>query len=84
MAIKITTKQRRAIADQVTLSESIARELNICLVTCIDCGLVLLIDMTDEESTCPHCGTTDEGSAFPDLFFKGMSFVTQQERETNE
>ena len=40
------------------------------VVTCGDCGHVLLHDTGQEELTCPYCGFEDDISSFPDLFYK--------------
>jgi len=49
-----------------------AIEIGVNIVTCGDCGDVLLTDAYAEEIECPHCGFTADQCDFPDLFYTGM------------
>lgn len=54
---------------QVLMAERIVIKLGINIVTCGDCGNVLLHGMDNcNDIECPHCGFTSESCDFPDLF----------------
>lgn len=61
------TEQKEKWDAQVLMAERIVNELGINLVTCGDCGHVLLTDNSDDIE-CPHCGFKSESCDFPDLF----------------
>jgi rubrerythrin len=42
---------------------------NVNIVTCGNCGDVVLHKINDEEITCPYCSYTSEPCDFPDLFY---------------
>ena len=41
------------------------------VVTCGNCGDVLLHDIKQEEITCPYCNYQSDPCDFPDLFYQG-------------
>jgi len=49
-------------------AELISQKANINIVTCGECGDVLLHSTEASEIECPHCGFTSEPCDFPDLF----------------
>jgi len=49
-----------------------AIEAGVNIVTCGDCGDVLLVSADAEEVECPHCGFKADQCDFPDLFYTGM------------
>jgi uncharacterized Zn finger protein (UPF0148 family) len=53
---------------QYDLSQEIVKNAKINIVTCGNCGDVLLHRIGDEEIECPSCGFTSEPCDFPDLF----------------
>lgn len=52
---------------QFELQREIVKSLGINVVTCGDCGSVLLHEVCYEEITCPDCGFTSDPCNFPDL-----------------
>jgi exosome complex RNA-binding protein Csl4 len=52
--------------EQLYLNDAINR-IGINIVTCGDCGEVLLHKTSEETITCPHCSYTSEPCDFPDL-----------------
>jgi len=63
------TEQKEKWDAQVLMAERIVNELDINIVTCGDCGHVLLHSMDNcDEIECPHCGFQSEACDFPDLF----------------
>jgi predicted RNA-binding Zn-ribbon protein involved in translation (DUF1610 family) len=52
---------------QLELQQEIVYFLSLNIVTCGDCGSVVLHDIKMEEITCPNCGYTGEQCDFPDL-----------------
>jgi hypothetical protein len=46
----------------------------INLVTCGDCGEVLLHRLRDTEITCPYCNFTSEPCDFPDLIIEKFTY----------
>ena len=52
---------------QLELQQEIVKLSGINIVTCGDCGSVLLHELHQEEITCPDCGFTSDPCDFPDL-----------------
>lgn len=52
---------------QLEFQQEIIKELGINIVTCGDCGSVVLHEIKMEEIICPFCGFTSEPCHFPDL-----------------
>ena len=54
---------------QLEFQQEIIKELGINIVTCGDCGSVVLhrIEVNLEEIECPDCGLTSDPCDFPDL-----------------
>jgi len=55
------------IKTQYELQEAIADKANIHIVTCGNCGKVLLHEATEGEITCEFCDYIGEPCDFPDL-----------------
>jgi hypothetical protein len=54
--------------EQLQMSRAI-NGIGINIVTCGDCGGVVLHKTSDEDITCPHCNFTSEPCDFPDLYW---------------
>lgn len=52
--------------------QNLAISAGVNIVSCGDCGDVLLAPADAEEIQCPHCGFTADQCDFPDLFYTGM------------
>lgn len=52
---------------QLELYQEIVKSSGINIVTCGDCGSVVLHEVNDLEITCPDCGFKSEPCDFPDL-----------------
>ena len=54
---------------QILMAERIVIKLGINIVTCGECGHVLLHGTDDSDDIeCPHCGFKSESCDFPDFF----------------
>lgn len=69
--LKIMTKvtKRQLVEKQIELSKRVIALANINIVTCGNCGEVLLHDIMDNEIECAYCKHTLEISDCPDLFY---------------
>ena len=45
----------------------------INVVTCGDCGTVMLVERKEDKHKCFDCGFTEDPSYFPDLFYEGWN-----------
>jgi predicted RNA-binding Zn-ribbon protein involved in translation (DUF1610 family) len=59
---------------QFKLYQEIVDVAKINMVTCGDCGDVVLHRMEEEEIKCPHCGFKSEPCDFPDLYYEEIEF----------
>ena len=65
--------------DQYTILQDIqAKGYNV--VTCGECGYVLLHDIKQEEIECPYCHYTSDPCDFPDLFYQGWEGGKKNEK----
>ena len=55
--------------EQLRLAQEILQETDINIVTCGDCGSVMLHKVNVEELECGYCGLKDDISSFPDLYY---------------
>ena len=60
--------------NQMEIQEAI-QHAGFNVVTCGDCGSVLLHETSDEEITCPHCGYASDPCDFPDLYYTGWDYM---------
>ena len=68
--------------EQYQRQQLIAEKLNINIVTCGDCGYVVLARMLlQKQVVCPHCGFEGEPCDFPDLFLEKLDIETPLRRE---
>ena len=56
------------LKQQYDLSQEIVERAKINIVTCGNCGDVLLHEIDDVEIECPYCHFKSEPCDFPDLF----------------
>lgn len=69
---------KNRLLEQIALQERIRAKAGVNLVTCGNCGSVMLHEVILLESercddiTCPFCNTTSDPCDFPDLFYTGM------------
>ena len=66
------------MTEQIRLYNRVLNNSNINIVTCGQCGDVMLHDLDDTMVQCPYCNFTDEPNAFPDLFHEGMEELKKQ------
>lgn len=71
---------KKLIDHQLELMHQIQQVANVNIVTCGDCGSVVLHQTKAEEITCPYCNFTNEPCHFPDLLHEGMN-VTQSNNQ---
>ena len=57
----------RTIETQLELQQEIVAKTDINIVTCGNCGYVVLHRITDEKITCPHCELIMDSCDMPDL-----------------
>lgn len=50
-------------------------DIGVNIVTCGQCGDVLLHKVSDEEITCPLCNYTSEPCDFPDLIIQKNTYT---------
>ena len=62
---------REMILEQIGLKDEIINKSDINIVTCGNCGAVVLHRLTDEEIKCPYCGFESEPCDFPDFLHIG-------------
>lgn len=55
---------------QYELNQKIVNLTGLNLVTCGNCGSIVIHKVTDKKITCPYCNLTSELCDFPDLFNK--------------
>jgi len=55
--------------DQLELVREIIDVVDINIVTCGECGSVVLHSLGDAEITCPYCGFFSDISDFPDFLY---------------
>ncbi len=60
--------KEKSFNSQLELAHIIATKANINIVTCGNCGAVILHEIDDTEITCHDCGFTSEPCDFPDLY----------------
>jgi len=53
---------------QHEMSLEIQKKTGIGIVTCPDCGYVVLSKNADKKITCPHCMSRNNTDEYPDLF----------------
>lgn len=63
--------KRDKIIRQIAIQESI-QSAGFNIVTCGNCGSVILHEIEDEEIDCPYCDSVLETSDCPDYFYTGM------------
>lgn len=56
--------------NQYKLLQEVIKNTGINIVTCGDCGDVLLHRLDGAEVVCPHCNFTSDECNFGDLFLK--------------
>jgi hypothetical protein len=69
--VERTAKTKEMLLEQLNMVKEIVQKADINIVTCGDCGAVLL-HRTDTESdviVCPHCNYTSDPCDFPDLLY---------------
>lgn len=57
----------RTIETQLELQQEIIAKTNINIVTCGNCGSVILHRLTDDKIVCPDCDHIGEPCDMPDL-----------------
>jgi len=72
---------REMLIEQVKLKEEIQKLTNINIVTCGNCGHVILHKMFaigDKycDINCPYCNFISEICDFPDLLYKGIENIS--------
>lgn len=61
----------RQLTEQFKLSQEIVEKAQINIVTCGDCGAVMLHRLPEEgDLKCPHCGFESDICDFPDFFYE--------------
>lgn len=63
--------------DQLALLEKIHKQ-GINVVTCGDCGTVMLVEREEDKHQCFDCGFTEDPAFFPDLFYEGWEDCVEQ------
>ena len=71
------------LVKQIELMDEVKRKSNINMVTCGNCGDVLLHRLDEEEIKCPYCGFESDPCDFPDFFYTGfeLSAVYDEKKE---
>ena len=64
--------KKQLILKQVELNEEVKRLADINIVTCCDCGSVVLHKLKATKIACPYCLTIMPTGDFPDLLYIGM------------
>ena len=72
------------INKQITLANKINALADVNLVTCGNCGEVLLHDNTAETIQCPCCQYESEPCDFPDSWFNGAVFNASPIKKNTE
>jgi len=67
--INVENTRRFKITEQYDLAQEIISNSGINIVTCGNCGSVVLHRTNVEEITCVSCGFTSEPCDFPDLYY---------------
>jgi hypothetical protein len=57
---------------QLMLAKELIEKASINIVTCGNCGAVILHKVNDFEITCYDCEFTSEPCDFPDLWYNGV------------
>lgn len=65
-------KKRNLIINQINLMDDVRQYAKINIVTCGNCGAVLLHKLSDEEIHCFDCDRTLDVSDCPDLYYVGI------------
>jgi len=68
----INMTKRSKILQQIYLQEKIQSEANVNIVTCGNCGSVVLHDRKDEEIDCPYCDSVMDVCDCPDYLYNGI------------
>lgn len=66
-----TNKNKNATTKQIKLQERVKKLAGVNIVTCGNCGGILLHELKAEHVDCIECGKM-ELHVCPDLFYKGM------------
>lgn len=66
---------------QEDMLKFIQDQLHMNIVTCGNCGSVLIVRTTDENIKCPHCTFHSEQCDYPDLFYPGWDENLRENRE---
>ncbi len=63
---------KKLIIDQIVCVEEIQERLGYNLVTCPDCGAVIIVKRDNENPECPYCLAQSDASSFPDYLYNGI------------
>lgn len=74
------TKREWALT-QIALQEKI-QQAGVNIVTCGNCGSVLLHETPAESIQCPHCGLNSDPCDFPDLWYTGIELSAEFDEPT--
>jgi predicted RNA-binding Zn-ribbon protein involved in translation (DUF1610 family) len=64
---KFEKSKKEKRLEQYDLQQEVIKKSGINIVTCGNCGSVVLHRLSDEEIQCPDCGFESEPCDFPDL-----------------
>lgn len=65
-------KKRNLIINQIELMDDVRSDAKINIVTCGNCGTVLLHKLSDEQIHCFDCDRVLDVSDCPDLYYVGI------------
>jgi hypothetical protein len=63
---------KELVKKQIELQNKVIKLANINVVTCGNCGCVLLHELNDKPIDCACCNSTLDQSDCPDLWYSGM------------
>lgn len=69
--------------EQLNLMDEIRRKADINMVTCGNCGTILLVRMRDEYVDCYACKSTLAECDCPDYWYEGMPELDEDEYITD-
>lgn len=64
--------ERDMAIDQIRLQEKVQKLANVNIVTCGNCGTVLLHEMNEDDIECFNCRRVMEQSDCPDFWYEGV------------
>jgi hypothetical protein len=73
--------KRQLVGKQIELAKKVIALANINIVTCGNCGEVLLHDIMDNEIECAHCKHTLEVCDCPDLWYEDCQYNAEFNEE---